>query len=143
MAKTETVPAYVHGTAQDLAKAREMFAMLQKNFAWQAQQGIRRSALTAKFNSAMPLTPLEYVEFENVIPDGYRAHFGKPDPTAVLLKERADAAKREYESEQKAKREQKRPIADAREAAATLSPAEYNKWLDNPANQAIVNRTIF
>lgn len=144
MPKFSVVPAYVvEGTSpSEMAQAEVEYARLQQNPSYDVVKGPRRAAVAAKFASAMPLTPLEAVEFAPIVPEGYRVA-ASSTPTAEQI--RIEAARLAYlESERiriAAENAKKRPITNVRDAQAYLSPGDYQAWLQTPMGQKSVAET--
>jgi hypothetical protein len=104
-------------------------------------QGARRGALQAKFNSGMPLTALEYVEFGDIVPAGFstRLHAGNAEQRAEREQRDRKVAAEFAENERK-RLAAPHPMTQ-REAQDSLSAVDYNKWVD--ANQGMIARTSF
>ena len=145
MPQFKPVPAYVlEGTTPaDMVAAESEYARLCQNAAHDLVKGPRRAAVHAKFASAMPLTPLECVEFASIVPEGYRSQqTSSPSATHAL---EAQAARNEWAEADRIRRDAEnakhRAITDVREAQAFLSPADYQMWLATPMGQKSVAET--
>jgi hypothetical protein len=138
MAQFEKVPSYVEATQQEVAKARQALAAMRvHNPAFDLQKGFRRSAVQAKFNSGMLLTAIEYAEFSDVVPPGYSARNTSVDRE---YEERQFKARTEFAESERRRREQPHLLTQ-REAQNMLSPAAYNKWVDE--HQDVIARSAF
>ena len=145
MPKFQQVPAYVveSTTPAEMAVAEVEYARLCQNPAYDMVKGPRRAAVAAKFASAMPLTPLEAVEFASIVPAGSRVAASSAPSAAAAIAE--SAARHAYLETERLRREAEnakhRTITDVREAQAFLSPADYQTWLQTPMGQKSVAET--
>lgn len=140
MAKYERCPDYVAGSPQQVAAARTQLTELRKNSAFALMQGARRAAIAAKFHSKMPLTPLEYVEFGDIVPLDFNT---RSDGRAELRAEQEAKRRKmmaEFQEQERKRREAPRPMTRA-EAQAYLSTADYIKWVDS--HQELIARENF
>jgi hypothetical protein len=151
MAKFSSVPSYcVAGTTpQDIAAARDFFALHKQNFAWYRQAQFRQAAMIAKMQNGMPLTALEHVEFGDIIGD-YRAHLSDLQSTMNaehqkmlndkrIAWEKEEAARKAAEA---AKHRDLMSITDPREAQASLPPAEYMRWCQLEHAQRAISKMM-
>lgn len=137
--KFESVPEYVAATPAEVVAARARLTELRKNSAFALMQGARRAAVQAKFHSGMVLTALEYVEFSDVVPPGFRTN---TNSGAAERNREADEKRREtmaeFQEQERKRREAPRPMT-REEAQAYLGPHAYNKWVDE--HQDLIART--
>jgi hypothetical protein len=147
MAKFEKVPHYVPAgtTPQDIADAREQFSRLKTNFAWYRQAQFRQAAMLARMQLGGYITAMEFVEFGDVIPEGYiprqELEAGRVAEHRKMLDnnrrawEKAEAERRAAEAQ---KQRDLMSITDPREAQASLPPAEYMAWCQLPHAQRAI-----
>jgi hypothetical protein len=129
----EKVPSYVGCTPKELAAAKALYAKLSANPSHAMQSGYRRAALAAILNSGAAVPPLLYLEFSQVIPDGYKV--------TQRLRPRPDDTKtrREFEAAEKARIAAPHKLSQ-REAQNTLSIAAYSQWCAE--NQSELAKTV-
>jgi hypothetical protein len=140
MAQYETVPEYVAATPQGVVAARKQLTELRANPAFAMMQGARRAAVQAKFNSAMPLTAIEYVEFADVVPPGFSIR--RAEGSGRLRAEQDEQrrkAQAEFAQLERKRRETPHPMTQ-QEAQALLGVAGYNEWVSR--NQDVIARTV-
>lgn len=147
MAKFETVPSYCDKsvTPQDIAAARQFFALHKQNFAWYRQAQFRQAAMLAKMQNGMPLTALEHVEFSDII-GNYSPRLSEVQASMnadyqKMLNEKRIAWEREENARKAAEAQKPRDlmsITDPREAQASLPPAEYMAWCQLPHAQRAI-----
>lgn len=145
MPKFQQVPAYAveSTTPAEMAVAEVEYARLCQNPAYDMVKGPRRAAVAAKFASAMPLTPLEAIEFASIVPDGYRVGASSAPSAAAAIAE--TAARNEWANSERIRRDAEnakhRAFTNVRDAQAFLSPADYQTWLQTPMGQKSVAET--